>query len=271
MKINLTEMMRMKGRLTDINSEMDGIFRNVNTEFEDIAGNIGSIALLQSIQKFQESVTAISQKLSLNMNELETFIGEQISSYTITNEEVKESLEHLVTLVNDTFDENGNIILHVSAKSLTTFSAPTLGSGTEINIPDSVRQTGLCPNYTSYTRFYDKWNKGTMQREIANQWGAAGMPSSNGIATLNDRYLVAVSPKFGNVGDNIDIVLNDGQVINATIADMKGGDATSEWGHVLTKSGAVDIIEWEATGSQSEIDLGTWRNVGVDKIVNLNK
>ncbi len=143
------------------------------------------------------------------------------------------------------------------------------GEGRVIDIPNSVRQTGLCPNYTNYDRFYGKWNKGTMQRELSEQWGAAGKPSSNGIATLNGRYLVAVSTKFGKVGDNIDIVLNDGQVINATIADSKGKDATSEWGHVLTKKGAVDIIEWEATVPQSEINLGSWRNVGVDKIINL--
>lgn len=145
----------------------------------------------------------------------------------------------------------------------------TAGEGRTIDIPDSVRQTGLCPNYTGYDKFYGKWTKGTKQRELSEQWGAAGKPSSNGIATLNNRYLVAVSPKFGKVGDNIDIVLRDGQVINATIADSKGNDATSEWGHVLTSSGAVDVIEWEASGPKSEIDLGTWRNVGVDKIVNL--
>ncbi len=140
--------------------------------------------------------------------------------------------------------------------------------GIEIPIPSYVRQTGLCPNYTSYSYFYGKWSKGTQQRNLSEQWGEAGMPSLNGIATLNDRFLVAVSPKFGRVGDYIDIVLSDGQIIPAIIADMKGADATSEWGHVLTESGAVDIIEWEASGAKSEIDLGSWRNVTVAKIIN---
>ncbi len=140
--------------------------------------------------------------------------------------------------------------------------------GIEIFIPSSVRQTGLCPNYTSYSYFYGKWNSGTAQKEIADQWGNAGKPSSNGIATLNDRYLVAVSPKFGKVGDNIDIVLEDGKVIQATIADGKGADATSSWGHVMTSSGAVDIIEWEASGAKEDINLGNWKNVKVAKIIN---
>lgn len=144
--------------------------------------------------------------------------------------------------------------------------------GIEIVIPSYVRQTGLCPNHTSYTYFYGRWSRGSGQKALSEQWGAAGKPSSNGIATLNGRYLVAVSPKFGVVGDNIDIVLSDGQVIPATIADIKGVDATSEWGHVLIESTqAVDIIEWESTGAKSDINLGTWRNVTVAKIINYGK
>ena len=42
---------------------------------------------------------------------------------------------------------------------------------------------------------------------------------------LNNRYLVAVSPKFGKVGDNIDVCLDNGTVIPCTIADSKGKDA----------------------------------------------
>lgn len=263
MKINLTEMMRIKGRLIDINSEMNTTFSGINEEFGDISRNIRSTDLQQSILKFQRNITALSRKFSLNMNDLEEFLSQQLSSYTVSNEEAQQSLQSLINELNQTFDISGNIVL---GASLTTY-----GVGTEIVIPSSVKQTGLCPNYTSYSYFYSKWNAGTNQREIANQWGEAGKPSSNGIATLNDRYLVAVSPKFGKVGDNIDIVLTDGQVINATIADSKGVDATSEWGHVLGSKGAVDVIEWEASGSKEEIDLGTWRNVKVDKIVNLTQ
>lgn len=141
------------------------------------------------------------------------------------------------------------------------------GGNGEISIPASVKQTGVCTNYTNYGHFYGKWTKGTEQRAISEQWGAANKPSSNGIATLNDRYLVALSPKFGRVGDNVDIELSNGEVIKATIADSKGRDATSEWGHVL--SNGVDIIEWESAGPKSNIDLGSWKGATVDKIVNL--
>lgn len=270
MKINLTEMMRIKGRLADVNSEMGSIFKGINANFEDISRNINSSGLQEAINNFQNNVTALAQRFEENMRVLDTFIGDQLSTYTITNEEVNESLKALIQTVDNTFDKDGNIITTYSASVLAT-SAPVVGAGVEIAIPTSVRQTGLCRNYTSYSYFYDKWTQGTAQREIANQWGEAGKTSSNGIATLNDRYLVAVSPKFGKVGDNIDVVLSDGQVIHATIADMKGNDATSEWGHVLTNSGAVDIIEWEATGAKEDINLGNWGNVTVDRIVNITK
>lgn len=149
----------------------------------------------------------------------------------------------------------------------------TGNGGTEIVIPSSVKQTGLCANNTPYTYYYGRWKRGTMQRTISEQWAEAGMPSSNGISTLNGRYLVAVAQKFGKVGDNIDIVLSDGQVIPALIADAKGADATSEWGHKMGPNGiyGVDIIEWEAVSNGAGIDLGSWKNVTVAKIINYGK
>ncbi len=110
MKINLTEMMRIKGRLSDMNSEMESIFKGVNNEFENISTNINSDGLHQSIIKFQGNVTTVSQKLSQNMKLLEEFIERQLSAYSITNEEAKKSLQNLVSLLNNTFDENGEII-----------------------------------------------------------------------------------------------------------------------------------------------------------------
>lgn len=141
-----------------------------------------------------------------------------------------------------------------------------VGEGRTIEIPASVDQSGICANHTQYDR---SWASGTTQRELYEQWKNNGKSSSNGIATLDNRYLVAVSSKFGKVGDNIDVVLNDGQVIHAKIGDMKGSDAQSEWGHQMDGYG-YDIIEWEATVPQSQIDLGSWRNKGVSKIVNLS-
>ena len=138
-----------------------------------------------------------------------------------------------------------------------------------VSIPSSVPQTGIIKNYTNYDYFYGKWSKGSAQRTLSEQWAAAGKTSNRGIATLNNRYLVAVSPKFGTVGENIDVCLDNGVVIPCTIADAKGGDAKSEWGHTFGK--AVDIIEWESMGNQSVINTDGWQGHKVDKIINKNR
>lgn len=162
--------------------------------------------------------------------------------------------------------ENKNAINNNENNQQQTTNVSTPG----INIPSNVKQTGITKNYTNYDYFYNKWSNNTNQRVVADRWAESGKNSKNGIATIDDRYLVAVSPKFGTVGDNIDVFLEDGTVINCTIADAKGSDATSEWGHQLGNSG-VDVIEWESVGSQDVIEIGDWKGKTVSSIVNLTK
>lgn len=170
----------------------------------------------------------------------------------------------------DTVDNNNietaNIDKSQESGSTVNISEQT-SSSKATTIPSEVKQTGITKNYTNYDYFYNKWSNGTNQRNIADTWAESGRNSNNGIATINDRYLVAVSTKFGNVGDNIDVVLDDGTVINCTIADAKGSDATSEWGHVLG-GGGVDVIEWESVGSADVINIDEWKGKKVSTIIN---
>ena len=143
---------------------------------------------------------------------------------------------------------------------------PDYVGGNTIFVPSNVKQTGIIKNYTNYNYFYGKWSKGSAQRNLSEMWNASGRTNDRGIATLNNRYLVAVSPTFGKVGDNIDVCLDNGVVIPCTIADAKGSDAKSMWGHTFGK--AVDIIEWESMGGQSVINTDGWQGHSVDRIVN---
>ena len=63
-----------------------------------------------------------------------------------------------------------------------------------------------------------------------------------------------------------DVVLDNGSVINCTIGDAKGADATSEWGHNF--QGAIDIIEWESVGGQDDINIDEWYGRNVSSIIN---
>lgn len=140
--------------------------------------------------------------------------------------------------------------------------------GTTVEIPSNVNQSGIIGNYTYYDR---AWAGGSIQRQIYNKWVSKGKPQNRNIATLDGYYMCAVAPVFGTTGDKVSVVLEDETVINCILADAKGTDAKSKWGHILG-SGQVDIIEWEAlVGHPSEIDLSGWGGKKVKKIINAGK
>jgi len=124
-------------------------------------------------------------------------------------------------------------------------------TGKEISIPSDIKQGPY--TVTGYDYWIDSgkemtWQSGTNQRKVSDIWKEQGSVFKNGIAVINvdgvDRYLVAVSPKYGKVGDCIDVKLEDGTVIHCIIADQKGSDAKSEWGHLL-EDGSINILEFE--------------------------
>ncbi len=145
-------------------------------------------------------------------------------------------------------------------------AAPTIGTvtglvttalaGKTIEIPHSVRQG--CYTVTGYDYWINSgkpmvWKSGSKQEKVSEIWKQQGSRFKNGIAVITvdgeDRYLVAVSPKFGVSGDCIDVTLENGQVIKCIIGDSKGQDAGSEWGHVLT-GGNINILEFEVMRSK---------------------
>lgn len=148
--------------------------------------------------------------------------------------------------------------------------------GNEIEIPSSVNQSGISQNYTNYSYWFSRWANRTVQRQLADKWAAQGKPSNRNIATIDGFYLCAVSQTFGTTGDKVSVVLEDGTIINCILADAKGADAQSPWGHFFG-NGQVDIIEWESIGSTTShlsgttIDLSGWKGKKVKKIINAGK
>ena len=145
--------------------------------------------------------------------------------------------------------------------------------GVEHAIPTSVRQS-IVPNITNYESYFknDKWDKTTKQYQLSREWGDKGQKSSRGIATIDDKYLVAVTERFGNIGDDIDVVLEDGTNIHCKIADIKDPKDSNytDYGHKLDTVGGgsmVDVIEWEATVPQDKLEISDWFGKRVDKII----
>jgi hypothetical protein len=108
---------------------------------------------------------------------------------------------------------------------------------------------------------------------------AAGMNfDEEGFAKIGDRYVVATTTTFGNVGDFIDVYQEDGTIIKCVIGDIKSrGDAgCTEWGHNNGRCVVEFVVNkdtWYKNGGGAHANPGTeschpeW-NQNIDKIVN---
>lgn len=123
-------------------------------------------------------------------------------------------------------------------------------------IPDNIKQSA----YTVTCYEADGWHfgasskgsrvgVGTGQRAVHEAWNAQGSNYENGIAVIDDngtsRYLVACSSEIGKVGDRLTYRLENGQTIEALVADQKSsGDRNySQYGHVYNSG--TNILEFE--------------------------
>ena len=161
--------------------------------------------------------------------------------------------------------------------------APAGGSGRTIVIPDSVDQGGMTGNYTSYAA--QNWNPNLAQGKLYKAWIAQGRPSQGGVAMINGYYCVAMTTKFGQAGDILQINLANGDSFKAIMADSKGanpgvnphkGESGTEWGHYMTYPGRgklIDIVEWEAYNGKPStlVHQKGWTNVKVTSVVNFGQ
>lgn len=92
---------------------------------------------------------------------------------------------------------------------------------------------------------------------------SAGMNfDEEGFGKIGDRYVVATTTTFGNVGDYIDVVQEDGTVIKCIIGDIKsqGDEGCNKWGHNnghCVVEFVVDKDTWYSGGSGSHVNPGT--------------
>ena len=113
------------------------------------------------------------------------------------------------------------------------------GTGAQITIPEEFGNGG----YT--VTVYDDFNWVYNQGKVYDAWTSAGSVYTDGIATIDGRFLIACTETFGKVGDKIDFYLDDGTVIPSIIADIKSsGDAGyNKWGH----NNGQNVLEFEVS------------------------
>ena len=142
------------------------------------------------------------------------------------------------------------------------------GSGKIINIPS--------PYGDSFT--YMGWSlitsTGSNQYKLRVKTGEHY--DANGFGKIGDRYVIACTPTFGKIGDEIDFVLANGRVIHGVIGDEKNmSDAgCNKWGH----DGGHSVVEfvvnksmWYHTGKTVTRFHPEWAKSRVVKAVNLGK
>ena len=104
-----------------------------------------------------------------------------------------------------------------------------ISPGTKVILPDEseVKQYGMA----TWEKEDITWTAGTGQRKVNELWVAGGkLTDENNWAYIKtadgvNRYLVAVTPFFGNAGDYLDIHTKDGKTIPCVMGDAKGNDS----------------------------------------------
>lgn len=142
------------------------------------------------------------------------------------------------------------------------------GSGKTINIPS--------PYGDSFT--YMGWSlitaTGSNQYKLRVKTGEHY--DANGFGKIGDRYVIACTPTFGKIGDEIDFVLANGRVIHGVMGDEKNmSDAgCNKWGHDNGHSVVEFVVNksmWYHTGKTVTKFHPEWAKSRVVKAVNLGK
>lgn len=232
-------------------------------------------------------------QLSKKLNTLQkaSIAASRVASISSTKEEAKTQAESIAkkVLKSSTFKntnisisyiepnakwEPGNYIcvkISGDIKTITPFTSgekfseiivPIEGvSGYVVTIPKQYGKGNV--TYTNYEQ--TQWTPGTTQKQLYDLWVSKGRKSKDGVATIDDMYIVALTNTFGAVGDKVIIYLEDERILNCVIGDEKNQDdeKCNMWGH----NDGQDIIEVESVHQKNN----PWGKVKPIKIVNAGK
>lgn len=115
-----------------------------------------------------------------------------------------------------------------------------------VNNGDSVviSANGTIGGAYTYERWDRTWAAGTRQKALNAKYEGY---DAEGFGRIGDRYVIACTTTFGQVGDLIDFVLADGTVIKTVVGDIKNQSdpGCTIWGHM----NGENVIEFIVDGS----------------------
>jgi len=215
-------------------------------------GDIADSLKIDVYPSFEKSFEAITK----NLTTVSEYMGKVRDAYRLADKDSEDIMTSVgkISLIN----EDG---LPISS----LFGGRDLGYST--SIPAEIWQSGYV--VTCYEE--DGWHigasydptaitPGSSQEAVHDAWVKGGAKYKDGIAVLNvdgtDCYLVATSSTFGDVGDVVNVNLDNGDTIPCVIADQKNSQDSNytEYGH-LTDNGTTNVLEFE-------VDTDTYRSNG---------
>ena len=220
--------------MSKVKVDKNGLLSLINDyekKINDLSSYIQKLYSTLSNIKDDADITGVSSKAS-----------SIASSFRLLNDDYKMEVDNLKNYVNsmikiDETDPQKDIVsiskdtISTSTMKDVSFEASDLEN--KLSLADG--KTIVLPAGLGTVCTYMGWQ--CITSPSSNQYKlreAAGMNfDSEGYGKINDRFVIATTTTYGNVGDYLDVKLTNGNVIKCVIGDIKSrGDAgCNEWGH----------------------------------------
>lgn len=286
-----------------LSSSVDNLLKSVSEVNDNINSNLSSLRNVSDCDEIRLSVAA-----QTILNNFEVLFQDFLNVSNTANNYIKKLIDFDIddfseavlkknSNVNDVINHSSNFSESTgkqSSSSLSGSSYSYLSTNTDddneeaystVTVDENVIQSAegteiVLPSGLGDVRTYMGWqcitNTSSTQYKLMQ---AAGMNFDNeGFGIIGDRYVVATTDTYGNVGDYIDVYQEDGSVLKCIIGDIKNQNDSgcNKWGHLnghCVVESVVDKNTWYSGGSGNHANPGTascrpeW-DQNITKIVN---
>lgn len=204
--------------------------------------------------------------------------GEFFLSRAKMSEKVEDKFRKMMVEENKTSSEmfwnkislsNPDAGVFVSGQSVRWPMGVFNGRGGSIITPD-IPLDNLIYTYEKWDR---NWTGGTKQKALHDQYE---MFDAEGFGIIGNRYVIACTLTFGNVGDCVDFYMSNGTVFKTVIGDIKSqhDPGCTKWGHKNGKNVIEFIVNskiWYNTGHMNPGNPGChpeWAGLSLVRAVN---
>lgn len=176
----------------------------------------------------------------------EPSLTSEVLDITDFNEEIyfKQYNEDWLEIAYITYDNTPNDInayitqAYISSKYITDTPCPSV----DFNIPEN-------NGFKSYMSYKSITDKSSRQYDLQSNYAYTG---DYGIRMINNRYCIAIGTAFNaEIGDYVDLVLKNGETIQAIVADIKANEHTDHNNIATISNGCVSefIVDAEVLAS----------------------